>query len=333
MGGFGGTGRRRFGTVVAAVVALVVVGAASAAQSTTALTRSSTFDSSAEGWVAFSYSSGFADASWQSSGGNPGGYITAQFDPPNFGTFQSTGSSNNGTWNPGNALGDYGGTLKLDLEASDPNSDAYYGFFSSNSAVLPCSEAGVVGTDWATYSVTLETGDLFDCEKVIQCTTPACIQSTKLTGAQVTAALAGFEAMVVLPSDTDDATDSMNLDNAMLSGPDVAVKPPTGKAARALTLGRYRRGKFEGTLTAANDYSCARKATVSLFEVRRGRSPLKVGAVKSSVPDLGQTDGPASFVLKVKVGKGTYYASVTKVKSSLDGNTCNAAKSKTVKVS
>src|SRR5579863_1860010 len=121
MGGFSGSGSgRRLGTVVAALVALVAVGGASAAQSTAPLSRSSTFDSSAEAWVVLN-DNGLANAGWQSSGGNPGGYITGQFDPPNFGLFQSTGSSNGGTWDPGNALGDYGGTLKVDLEASAPN--------------------------------------------------------------------------------------------------------------------------------------------------------------------------------------------------------------------
>jgi hypothetical protein len=321
-------GLRGFG-MLAALVALVIVGAASAAQSASPLARSSTFDSNAEGWVVLN-DSGFGNAGWQSSGGNPGGYITAQFNPPYFGVFQSTGSGNGGTWNSGNALGDYGGTLKVDIQATDANSDAYYGFFSSNSSVIPCNEAGVVGTSWDTYSVPLDTGDLFDCAKVMQCTTPICIQAAQLTGAQVSAALAGFEAMVVFPLDIDSAPDTVNLDNAALAGPQVAVTPPAGKVMRTLTLGPYRRGKITGTIIAGDDYSCAGKETVTIF--RKAKKPVKVGTTKTSAPNLQKEDGPATFSFKLKKPvKGSYYASATKATSRLDGNSCNAVTSKTVR--
>jgi hypothetical protein len=135
----------------------------------------------------------------------------------------------------------------------------------------------------------------------------------------------------VIPNDTDNNPDTVSLDNAMLAGPDVAVTPPVGKVTRVLTLGRSRWGKFLGVLIAEGDYSCAANAKVSVFEVRKGKAPLKVGTVAPRVkPFVG---GTATFSLKVKAGAGRYYATVAKAKSSLDGNTCSAAKSRSVKVS
>jgi hypothetical protein len=55
--------------------------------------------------------------------------------------------------------------------------------------------------------------------------------------------------------------------------------------------------------------------------------------VKSSAPDIAQHGGPAKFVLTAKVGKGTYYAGATSATSGLDGNSCSAASSKSIKVS
>jgi hypothetical protein len=326
--------RRRLGTVTAVLAALLLVGAASAAVSapTSPLTHSSTFNSSGEAWVVLN-DNGLAPAAWQSSGGNPGGYITAQFNPPNFGFFESLGSGSGGTWDPGNALGDYGGTLKVDLRATDPTSEAFYGFFTNNTSVLPCNGAGAVGTSWGTSSMLLEVGDVFDCNKVMQCTTNACVEAAKLTGPQVSAALAGFRQMFVLPSDFSGGGDTVALDNAALSAPVNPVSPSTGKVTRVLTLGPYRRGTFQGTLVSADDYSCSGKAKVSIVELRKGKAPLKLGTATSSAPNLQKKDGMATFTLKTKAGKGIYEAVVATARSPLDGNTCFAAKSKSVKVS
>lgn len=318
MGGIQGKGLyRRLGVAVAALAALAIVGSASAAQSSSVLARSSTFDSTNEGWVVLS-DTGVGLANWQSTGGNPGGFVSAQFSPPDFGAFESTRSTAGGTWDPGNALANYGGTLTADLMASDATSDALVGFFSDNSGVLPCVDVGAVGSAWATYTATLDTGHLVDC-----------VTNNPLTGAQASAALAGFDSMFVLVGDTDNSVDNVSLDNAALAGPQTPVTPPTGAVSRKFTL-TYSAHKFQGTLAAVNDYSCAGKTKVTIF--RKGKKPVKVGTVTTSAPNLQLQSGAAKFSLKLKkVVKGSYYASVKKAKSGLDGNTCSAANSKTVK--
>jgi hypothetical protein len=314
---------RRFGTVVAALVAFVVVGTASAAQSGV-LTRSWTFDTTNDEWFVFS-GGNFSPATWQSSG-NPGGSITAQFSPPSSIFLQSTGSLGGGATDPGNALGDYGGTLKVDISASDPTSEAAVGFFSKNSLVLPCVIQGNLGAAWTTVTATLNTGHLRNCNSNAKA-------PPRLTGAQASAALADYDGMFVIPHDTDSNPDTVSLDNAMLAGPVVAVTPPRGTVSRVLELGRYMGGMFKGRFTAPNDFSCAGKEKVSVFEVRRREAPLKIGTVMSRTPTVQHKDVSTTFTLKVKARKGTYYASLTKAKSSLDGNTCNAAKSNRVKYS
>lgn len=309
--------RRRVGLVGAAPIALIAAGSASAHQAS-ALTRSSTFDASNEGWIVNTGTT-FTPTDWHATGGNPGGYVTGSFQPPSYGLFQSVPGSAGTTWPPGNAVGDYGGTLQADVNASDPTTDVFVGFFSSNSSVLPCADMGVTGFGWKTESLTLDTSHLVDC-----------VTSNPLTGAQASAALAGFEAMIVAPSVTNNNSITVGLDNAQLNGPDLAVTPPTGTVARAFTL-KYSAHTFKGTLTAPYDFSCASKAKVTIF--RKAKKPVKVGTATTSAPNLHMTDGPTTFSFKLKkVVKGSYYASATQVKSSLDGNTCTPVKSKSVGV-
>ena len=66
---------------------------------------------------------------------------------------------------------------------------------------------------------------------------------------------------------------------------------------------------------------------------KKAKKPEKIGSVTASAPNLKLTPAPAkfSFTLK-KRAKGKFYASVAKVTSKLDGNTCVAARSKSVTV-
>ena len=302
--------------LLGAALVLATIGRASAPQAS-AITRSSTFDSSNEGWT-FLSGSIFNAATWHSVGGNPGGYITGSA-----GFFVSAGSSDGGTWDPGNAVGDYGGKIQVDMEASDPTSEAVIGFDTNNSNVQPCQDTGgPFANGWHTYSITLDPSGLDDCNKT---------GTPPLTAAQATAALAGFRGIVyAYVFANDNQGDSVNLDNASLSGPQTAVTPPTGRVTRTLTLMHAGR-KFEGTLMAGDDYSCAGTMKVTIF--RKAKKPVKVGTATTSAPNLRNPYHAAKFSFKLnKLLKGSYYASAGKAQSPLDGNTCNAAHSTSVRL-
>jgi hypothetical protein len=195
------------------------------------------------------------------------------------------------------------------------------GFFTNNSNVVPCQDTGgPFATGWNTYWITLDPSGLDDCNKT----------NTPLTAAQATAALAGFDSMFVYVFANDKLADTVNLDNASLSGPQTAVSPPTGTVTRKFTL-TYKARKLQGTLTAAVDYSCAGKTKITIF--RQTKKPVKVGTTTTSAPNPQKEFGPAkfSFTLK-KLVKGSYYVRVTMAKSPLDGNTCNAARSNSLRV-
>ncbi len=309
---------RRFGIAVATFAAVVALVAVPSAQAS-GVAYSSTFNASSEGWFSWDGSS-LADATWQASGGNPGGYITGVSDS-GFAALQS-GST---TWPSANAIGDYGGTLATDIRVNYSSvateTDTTIGFWSGNSSVYACQDLGPTTAAWSTDTATLDASHLDDCST-----------GRPLTGPQLTAALAYFGGIVVRAGDYESVAATVDVDNAELSAPQAAVTPPTGAIARVLVLGRYRRGKFRGTLTSALDFSCASKMKVTVF--RDARRPVKVGTVTTSVPQLWKHTAPTTFTLKLSAAKkGTYYATAAKTKSALDGNTCSAAKSKNVKIS
>jgi hypothetical protein len=266
------------------------------------ISRSSTFDSSNEGWIALA-KLGRRPPAWGAVGGNPGGYITQVYDHTRF--------LSPGTW-AGDALGDYGGRIQVDLKASGPGVHAVIGLSSTNSAAGPCLDTGELPQGWHTYSITLDASGL-------RC------GGSSLTAAEVRAALVGFAGMSVSAPAFGPAP-TVSLDNASLSGPQTPVTAPIGKVTRTLTL-RRRGGVFRGTIVAADDYSCAKTMKVTIF--RKAKKPARTGTATTDDPPNGES---ASFTLDKRVVKGSYYASVTKTKSPLDGNTCSLARSIGVKV-
>src|SRR5262249_34691527 len=183
-------------------------------------------------------------------------------------------------------------------------------------------DVGVLAAGWHTYWTTLDPSGLDDCNR----------PDTPLTAAQASAALAGFDQMFVYTfyNDSSGPSDHFNLDNASLSGPQSPVTPPSSTVTRKFTLIHHRR-TFLGTLTAADDFSCAGKTNLTIF--RKAKKPVKVGTATTSAPNLRQKVGSAKFSFKLKkVVKGSYYASAMKAKSPLDGNTCNAAHSNSISV-
>jgi hypothetical protein len=136
--------------------------------------------------------------------------------------------------------------------------------------------------------------------------------------------------MVVISPNADPGP-PLSVDNASLAGPQTPVTAPTGAVTRQLTFGRWVDSGprwFQGKIISADDYSCIAGTTkVTIF--REAKKPVKVGTTTTtSLPP-----GSASFWLKLKKNvKGSYYASVTRSESPLDGNICKAARSKGVKV-
>ena len=306
----------------AMIVALAFIGIASAGHAG-ALTYSSTFDSSAQGWFGSGQHPG---DTWASTGGNPGGYVRAHGTAHSYDTYiESGGVSPGSTWVPGNALHDYGGKFQVDLKGSNAGAATIF-LISNNSSVALCSKtAGALATAWTTYSVNLDLSGFQNC-------VPWPSGSRKpLTGAMVSAALAGFRLIEVSVSNHGAGSYDLGLDNASLSGPKSAVTPPTGTITRAFTKLRLRGHRLRGSLVAANDYSCAGKTRITIF--RRGKEhPVKVATATTSAANRLE-GGAAPFRLKLqKVHNGVYYARVARSKSLLDGNTCEATRSKGVRV-
>jgi len=300
--------------LVGAALVLATIGSASVAQPSP-ISRSSTFDSSNDGWVTVT-KLGRRSARWNAAGGNPGGYITSGFS-------RATFLSNSDTW-AGNALGDYGGRLQVDLKASAPGAHAEIELYSTNSDAWSCLDTGVLPQDWHTYSITLDTTGLTRCD------------GSPFTAAQLRAALVGFAGVEVISPNNDPGPD-LSVDNASLSGPQTPVTAPTGTATRSLTLRYvggaylhhvYVRHRFLGRIGSLDDFSCLGPMKVTIF--RNAKKPVEVGTATTRT-----TTRPAweSFSFKLKtVVKGSYYASVTNSESPLDGNTCDAARSKGVRV-
>ena len=308
--------RRRVGLVAVVITALVGVGTAAGGQPAP-ITRFSAFDSSSEGWFV-STGTNFSPADWNATGGQSGGGVSATFDPPAYGIFQSVPGSPGSTWAPGNAVSDYGGQLVADVSSTDPTTMVYLGFFSDNSSVLACANAGSIGeVGWAEGSVPLVTDNI---PHLIDC-----VSGDLLTGPQLVAALAGFQSMFVAPGVTDDNSITVGLDNAQLMGPETPFPPPTGTIARRLKF-RYAAGKFHGTLIASHDFSCAAKARVTI--VRKGKKPVYIATVRTSAANLLRYGGPATFSFKPRrIVSGSYYATVATKTSARDGNTCTAVRS------
>ncbi len=311
--------RRWLAPAVVGICALAA--AASAFASHPILTRSSTFDSTNEGWVGQD-NTGFHNMTWQGSGGNPNGYINITFASGG-GDIQSVPNDAGSTWPAGNALGDYGGTLAADvrvhLNGATSTEDLVIGFFSSNASALACEDLGAPTSSWATYTVTLDVSHLISCST-----------GKPLTGPQASADLAGFEGIVVGAGNLDNVGEVVDVDNATLAGPQAGQTPPTGTVSRALTL-TYKAHKLSGALTAADDFSCAAKTKVTIFE--KAKKPVKVGTATTSAANQQVQSGPATFTFKLKKSeKGKFYASAGKTTSKLDGNKCRAATSKSVTV-
>jgi len=311
---------RWLGTLAVALVALAAAAAASASHPT--LSHSSTFTTDSEGWVA----TGCLDCSnpmtWQSSGGNPDGYITTDFQS-GIGLILSAPGAAGSTWSAGNALGDSGGTLGADvrvtLDGSSGTEDLVVGFSSSNAFDLVCEDFGTPTSSWDTYTVTLDPTKLIDCDT-----------EQPVTGAQLSAALAGFESMFVGADNLNSVKETVDVDNAALSPPNVAATPRTGRVARSFLVFASKAHKLTGWFSAPDDYSCAEKTKLTIFE--KGKKPVKVGTVTTSSKVLPHYPATTfSFKLK-KSAKGKFYASAAKTTSKLDGNRCAAVTSKSVRV-
>jgi Laminin B (Domain IV)/PEP-CTERM motif len=119
-----------------------------------AATISSTFDTGAEGWSALDAVGHDYTASWQSSGGNPGGFLQGIETDPNGGTGYFIA--------PGKFLGNLsayaGGTLTYDfkvIQGTDYFSDADVIISNGANSVSWTPNINPVGDGWVTFQVQL----------------------------------------------------------------------------------------------------------------------------------------------------------------------------------
>lgn len=289
----------------ATLVALVAIGIASAGQ-TSAVLRSSTFDSNSENW----------SGTWQADGGNPGGYLTA----PVAGNGWSGWTSGHYHW-WGNVLDGYGGKLEFDLAGPSADKARVYLATLNSSVRHACGDLSGLATtaSWTTYSINLRPSGFRRCDYGNP--------GKRLTRAQMAAMLAGLDHIHVTVH--DDALGSyIGLDNVSISAPDSAVTAPAGTVARQLFMER-KPHKWRGTLTARDDYSCAGHMKITIF--RQAKRPVKVATATTTEVDI--TPGWASFSVGHKgLRAGAYYARVETKKSLLDGNTCKATRSMIIRV-
>ena len=120
-----------------------------------ATTISSTFDTGAEGWTALDTVGHDYNANWQSTGGNPGGFLEGVENVSNGGTGYFIA--------PSKFLGDLsayaGGTLSYDLEVisgSDYFSDVDVIISNGSNSVSWTSNINPVGDGWVAFHVQLD---------------------------------------------------------------------------------------------------------------------------------------------------------------------------------
>jgi len=138
-------------TKIAAVMAFAFALSVSQAS---AGTISSTFDTSAEGWSALDAVGHDYTANWQSSGGNPGGYLQGIETDPNGGTGYFIAPSNY----LGNLSAYAGGTLTYDfkvIQGTDYYSDADVIISNGSNSVSWTPDINPVGQGWYTFQVQL----------------------------------------------------------------------------------------------------------------------------------------------------------------------------------
>jgi hypothetical protein len=144
----------------------------------------STFDSSAEGWNAVDPTGDYT-SSWQSSGGNPGGYLQGSESDPLGGTGYF--------YAPASWLGNWsayaGGTISYDLKVFDGTdyfNDLDVIISNGSSSVSWSSNVNPVGDGWVTFQVQLTAANFgASLAPILSNVTSFAIRGEFISGAEV----------------------------------------------------------------------------------------------------------------------------------------------------
>jgi hypothetical protein len=202
---------------------------------------SSTFTTGSEGWQVGDINNlgqGFENATWHSSGGHPGGYVSATDD------FNLNGFFAPSTFT-GNKSAFYGGTFSFDTSDSEINAGLAPALFLFGNGQVISIGANPPATGFTHYSFTLtEAGFDYYSGDYLQGTTPVSEAAFK--------AVLGNLTNVAIEADWHSGADLVALDNVVLATGSVSMVPLPSSApmlgGALLALGaagfgmRHRRG-------------------------------------------------------------------------------------------
>lgn len=294
---------RMVGAALLAAISLVLLSAR--AEATTIV---DTFDADSEGWyVVNNGEPSISEATWNPTGGNPGGFISAvdaYNDDCSVGDCKSVIFAPV-LWGPPGGDGDhaenYGGRIEFDLMTSTtPTRSVELTLRGPDHCVLQQLGLPGVGT-WKSFSVSLTEAGWTDCISGPS-PDPASEEYFRATLASVSEVLIDADAVF-------GTGETISLDNASL------LEPEPERFARTLTL-KYRGGKFRGQL-GASEPACKAGEKVDVYKRKTGPD-RRLGS-----PETGD-DGKYSLRKPRKPGK--YYAK-TAEHTEPEG-ICEAAKSK-----
>jgi Laminin B (Domain IV) len=275
---------------------------------------SSSFDSGDDGWrVAQNNESdpeAFEPPTFNTSGGNPGGYVSVTDNWPDPNPQEPDGRywylASPESWG-GDRGGFYGGSLSFDARYTGPSPDypPVVALFDNEGNGLYYYDVAATppGAAWQRFEVPLRESSAWS------------YQGGEATRAHFMSILSDLSAVVI---DGDLAQDHVGettgIDNVVLAGP--------VNVARKLSLTYKRSAKaFTGKLTAA-DFGCVPGQKVTVFRMRGGPD-AKIGTARTAHTGV--------FKVRDRGKPGTYYATVRAAAVPGAGN-CQAAKSPNVRV-
>jgi hypothetical protein len=256
-----------------------------------------TFDAGAQGWEIYEGTSEY-DATWQASGGNPGGFVR----------YSDLGAASSDAVFADEEYVSHisryeGGRILFDLrsDAGDPAAPTVtitdpddYAF-----PAIHTRARHAPGLEWTSYAIPVETAATVWRD-----------ESGKRVGEKRFAAILGRDPVYEIQADLSaSAAETTDLDNVGI----------INAAPRTLSLTySAKKGKLKGTLKCPTDANCIAGETVTI--VRRKKGPdEKLGKATTS------TAGRYSLKRK-HLKKGSYVASVAQTNPEV-GTLCAAAKS------
>lgn len=283
-----------------ALTLLLVLLPAAAAQSSRGEAITSTFDTDAEGWAVFGDAEGgTATPDYNATGGNPGGYLSADDDVAG------------GTWYwdaPDAFLGDrsgsFGRMLSFDLRQTATSSqfDNADIVLQGGGMELRFDTAENPGTDWTSYAVLLST----DAGWTVGATEEA------PTDAEFMAVLSDLNALRIR-GEFRTGADTGSLDNVILeTNPTTASEPGTAASVMALSVwpnpARHDMN-VSLTLPEAQHVSVRVYSTLGKEVLRLHEGSLATGEHRLALDRVGLPAG--LYLVRVKGAKETVTRRVT----------------------